>query len=161
MTKAVINASPLILLAKGGLLGILSNLFESLVVPEPVLSEISVRPDDEVIKQFASLPLLVKLPVAPEPEVQSWDLGKGETAVISYALCNPGFVAILDDAEARACCRALGLRTMGTGALLIAAKEKDLLPSVREALVTLHGQGYWISDDVCKVLCSRAGEIWP
>ncbi|HCA96836.1 MAG TPA: DUF3368 domain-containing protein, partial [Cyanobacteria bacterium UBA9226] len=37
------------------------------------------------------------------PEVAAWDLGKGESAVLSFALKNSGFVAIIDDRAARRC----------------------------------------------------------
>jgi predicted nucleic acid-binding protein len=158
MARAVLNASPLILLGKGGLLHILSNLFDELFVPTDVLSEIGVRDDDESSKLLRKVPKLSECSVAPAPGVQSWDLGRGETAVISFALANPGTIAVLDDAEARACCRSFGLPTAGTGAILVRAKAHNLIPSVRETLSLLRAHGLWISDSVVDTLCAAANE---
>ncbi|MDZ7954701.1 hypothetical protein [Nostoc sp. DedQUE09] len=56
--------------------------------------------------------------------VAAWDLGKGESQVLSLALKNSDCAAIVDDRAARRCGQALGITTIRTGGLLILAKRR-------------------------------------
>jgi predicted nucleic acid-binding protein len=78
--------------------------------------------------------------------------------VISFAYRDPTHIPVLDDSAAKACCTAFGLRTLGTWAILIYAKQNGLLSSVREPLEMLRAKGMWIADSVINLLCKRAGE---
>lgn len=156
--KIVINASPVILLHKADLEFVLPALFSNIVIPDGVMQEISVHKEDEIAHRVRSQRDFTICEVTLEPLVQAWDLGKGETDVISFAYHDPTYMPALDDSAAKACCRSFGLRTLGTGAILILAKKKGLLDSVREALLTLRNRGMWISDPVIDLLCKRADE---
>jgi len=156
--KIVINASPIILLHKADLEFLLPALFSSIIIPDGVMNEISVHEEDDVPRRIRSQPNFTICGVALEPLVQAWDLGKGETDVISFAYHDPTHIPVLDDSAAKACCRAFGLRTLGTGAILILAKQNGLLSSVREPLEMLRAKGMWIADSVIDLLCKRAGE---
>ena len=156
--KIVINASPLILLHKADIEFLLPALFSSIIVPEGVMKEISVHEEDDVANRIRSRSDFTICSVALEPLVQAWDLGKGETDVISFAYHDPTHLPVLDDSAAKACCRAFGLRTLGTGAILILGKQNGLLGSVREPLELMQAKGMWIADSVIDLLCKRAGE---
>jgi predicted nucleic acid-binding protein len=156
--KIVINASPLILMHKADIEFLLPALFSSIIVPEGVMQEISVHEEDDVANGIRSRSDFTICSVALEPLVQAWDLGKGETDVISFAYHDPTHLPVLDDSTAKACCRAFGLRTLGTGAILILSKQNGLLNSVREPLEMMRAKGMWIADSVIDLLCKRAGE---
>ena len=156
--KIVINASPLILLHKTDLGFLLPALFSSIIIPDAVMDEISVYEEDDIARKIRSQHDFTMCRVALEPLVQAWDLGKGETDVISFAYHDPTYIPVLDDSAAKACCTALGLRTFGTGTILIFAKQNSLLRSVREPLEMLRAKGMWIADSVIDLLCKRAGE---
>jgi predicted nucleic acid-binding protein len=156
--KIVINASPLILLHKADIEFLLPALFSSIIVPEGVMKEISVHEEDDVANRIRTRSEFTICSVALEPLVQAWDLGKGETDVISFAYHDPTHLPVLDDSAAKACCRAFGLRTLGTGAILILGKQNGLLGSVREPLELMQAKGMWIADSVIDLLCKRAGE---
>jgi len=156
--KIVINASPIILLHKADIEFLLPALFSSIIVPEGVMKEISVHEEDDVANRIRSRSDFTICSVALEPLVQAWDLGKGETDVISFAYHDPTHLPVLDDSAAKACCRAFGLRTLGTGAILILGKQNGLLGSVREPLELMQAKGMWIADSVIDLLCKRAGE---
>ena len=156
--KIVINASPLILLHKADIEFLLPALFSSIIVPEGVMKEISVHEEGDVANRIRSQSDFTSCCVALEPLVQAWDLGKGETDVISFAYHDPTHLPVLDDSAAKACCRAFGLRTLGTGAILILGKQDGLLSSVREPLEIMRAKGMWIADSVIDLLCKRAGE---
>jgi hypothetical protein len=105
--KIVINASPLILLHKTDLQFLLPALFSSIIIPDAVMDEISVHEEDDIARKIRSQPDFTMCTVALEPLVQSWDLGKGETDVISFAYHDPTYIPVLDDSAAKACCTAL------------------------------------------------------
>ncbi len=122
------------------------------------MDEISVHEEDEVAWRIRSQPDFTICRVSLEPLVQAWDLGKGETEVISFTYHDPTYMPVLDDSAAKACCTAIGLRTLGTGTILIHAKQNGLLRSVREPLEMLRAKGMWIADSVINLLCKKAGE---
>ena len=76
-----------------------------------------------------------------DPIVSAWDLGSGETAVISYARREPAYEVVIDDAAARACARALGLHVRGTLGLLILAKRTGLIERVTPLLDRMESVG--------------------
>jgi predicted nucleic acid-binding protein len=156
--KIVINASPIILLHKADIEFLLPALFSSIIVPEGVMKEISVHEEDDVANRIRSRSDFTICSVALEPLVQAWDLGKGETDVISFAYHDPTHLPVLDDSAAKACCRAFGLQTLGTGSILILGKQNGLLSSVREPLEMMRAKGMWIADSVIDLLCKRVGE---
>ena len=156
--KIVINASPLILLHKADIEFLLPALFSSIIVPEGVMKEISVHEEDDVANRIRTRSEFTICSVALEPLVQAWDLGKGETDVISFAYHDPTHLPVLDDSAAKACCRAFGLQTLGTGAILILGKQNGLLGSVREPLELMQAKGMWIADSVIDLLCKRVRE---
>lgn len=157
--RVVINASPLILLFNSEMAFILPELFEEILVPEAVWNEIVNSPGvDKAAQMISTTGWLNKTSVSPAPEVVRWDLGSGETEVLSYAFVHTSYTPILDDSAAKKCAISLGLRTIGTGSILILAKEANLINSVERSLVKLRNSGMWISDHVIKLLKEKAGE---
>ena len=97
--------------------------------------------------------------VSVASKVASWNLGQGESAVLSYALIHSGVRAVIDDRDARRCAQALEIPMFGTGGLLLLAKRRKLLPSVTEALTKIRQAGLWLSDDIVELITSRTGEL--
>jgi len=134
----VVNASPLICLFKSGLSDILPSLFSEIMVPDKVHEEITAKSgiDLSSIKQLKLGRDIVIL-----PSIASWDIGEGKSSVISFALKNPDYWAVIDDREARRCAMSLGCRHMGTIGIILLAKRRGIIPSVRESLHKLHTAG--------------------
>jgi predicted nucleic acid-binding protein len=111
----VLNASPIIALARIGQLQLLKLLPERTVVPRAVADELLEASEDDLARRAIEIGMfrIVRNPTA-SPEILAWDLGKGETSVLSYAYANPVWVAILDDATARRCARSFSLKHAGT-----------------------------------------------
>ena len=82
----------------------------------------------------------------------------GETEVLSFVTERSSYTAVLDDMLAKKCARSLGLQTIGTGTILILAKDAGLIQSVEQSLHTLRKVGLWISDRVVQMLKHQAGE---
>jgi len=94
----------------------------------------------------------IALPVA------AWNLGNGESAVFSFAMKASGYRAVVDDLAARRCAQTFGIRTLGTGGLLVLAKRRGLIDSVKDRVQRLRDAGLWLSDTVAQLLIIEAGE---
>lgn len=76
--------------------------------------------NDTASQQLASVSWAQRVEIgAVAPEVAAWDLGKGESEVLSLALKTPDCAALVDDRAARRCSQVLGIITLGTGGLLL------------------------------------------
>ena len=160
INRVVLNASPLICLSKSGLAGIFPTLFQEIVVPEAVIKEITAEgKTDFAAKALISAGWMSRIADIPlEPRVVAWDLGEGESAVISFALKNAGFWAVMDDREARCCALSIQCRFIGTLGILLLAKKKGIIPSLRESLGKLQVAGFWLSASLVDEFCQRSGE---
>ncbi len=158
--RAVVNASPLITLCKSGLEDLLPKLFREIVVPGAVWSEVLAGgAADLAAMKLETLQWLHRDDSTPiAPIIQAWDLGAGESAVLSYALAQPQHVAIIDDAAARRCARSLNLPVAGTIGLIVLAKRRRLIPQVTAAFQTLRDAGLWISEELIQKIKTQEGE---
>jgi predicted nucleic acid-binding protein len=160
INRVVVNASPLICLFKSGLAGLLPALFEEVVAPEEVFREVMAKgkgnfgaqglPSSDWLKRVGGITIA--------PQVASWDLGMGESAVLSFVLRDPQYWAIIDDREARRCALSLHCRYTGTVGVLVLAKRRELIPSIRESLERLVAAGLWLSSDLKDQVCLKFGE---
>ena len=160
INRVVVNASPLICLFKSGLADLLPALFKEVIAPEEVCHEIAAKGKGDFAAQgLPSTDWLKRVGgIAIPPQVASWDLGAGESAVISLALRDPEYWAIIDDREARRCALSLQCRYTGTVGVLVLAKRRELIPSIREGLEKLMAAGLWLSSDFKDQVCRRFGE---
>lgn len=156
----VINASPLIVLTRGGHPEVLRAAGERIVVPLPVATEIQQRgPDDPTAQFLAEAGWLEVLPAGPLPEqVAALRLDSGESAVLAWALAHPGAEAILDDLRARRAADRLGIPVRGTVGLIIVAKDLGIIPRVRPVIEDIRRAGLYLSDHVIEQALARAGE---
>lgn len=157
----VINASPLIVLAKVEHQHLLASLADEIVVPQAVVDEINAGPvDDPARRHLAGSPYRVVQPT-PEPLVQAWDLGAGETSVLSYALDHNGWRVVIDDNAARRCAQAFDIPLIGTLGVILRARKANLIPSASAILRLLRGQGFRLDDQVIRTALGRTvGESW-
>lgn len=157
----VLNASPLIVLARAGYEDLLLRLPEQVVVPRPVELEIQAGPAGDPARQALARG---KFPIVDAPyreEILTWDLGRGETAVLSYALSNPGWTAILDDQAARTCARSYSIPYKGTLAVIILAKQAGEVDSAADVMRSLKSAGLRLDDAVVRQALKRTvGEDW-
>ncbi|MEA3303680.1 MAG: DUF3368 domain-containing protein [Pseudomonadota bacterium] len=158
--RLVVNASPLITLFRSGLEEILPALCPHVVVPDTVWQEvIEGGHQDAAAIGLNNTNWAIHRPAETvETVVQAWDLGAGESAVLSFARTHPDFIAVLDDAAARQCGRALEVRVIGTGGLLVQAKREGIIPSVAGALRELKKAGLWLAPEIEQMLLEIAHE---
>jgi len=158
--RVVVNASPLICLFKSGLLDLLPKLFSEIVVPDKVYQEITAKGEmaPSSIPLFSNKRLKRANNIVIPPSITSWDLGQGESSVLSYALENPDFFAVIDDREARRCATSLGCRHIGTVGIILLAKRRGIITSVKEGLKKLQDAGLWLSEGFIKEVCRKVNE---
>lgn len=161
MSLWVVNASPLILLGKINQLHLLARLAAQVVIPHEVAVEIRVGPPGDAARLWLETEgrNLVADPVPFDLRVVAWDLGNGETAVISRALNETGAVCLLDDRAARDCARLFGAQVKGAVGVLLLAKRAGLIPAIRPTIEALLRSGAMLHDSVVREALQLADEI--
>jgi predicted nucleic acid-binding protein len=92
----------------------------------------------------------------------AWDLGAGESAVLTYALHNPDWKAVLDDGAARRCAHTLSIPLLGTLGIILRARQSNFIPAAAPVLKALINQGFRLDDDLIRaVLAKTVQETWP
>ncbi|MBN1773607.1 MAG: DUF3368 domain-containing protein [Deltaproteobacteria bacterium] len=156
----VVNASPIIYLARAEELALLQVLGPEAVVPEPVVRELLRRgPADPAAKALAELDWLRALGEGEVPaSLLAWDLGPGETAVLAWAVGHPSCLAVIDDRAARRCADVLGVPCIGTLGIVLRAKRLGRIPAARPVVERLRGAGMYLSDRVLGPALALVGE---
>lgn len=144
----VINASPIIFLAKLGIIHRMPAMFESLVIPQGVKNEIIQGKDEAARWMVERGSNFVRNVEAIPSFIAAWDLGKGESEVLAFAKRNQDFTAAIDDKAARNCAKSLNLKIIGTIGLILMARRKDLIDDAVPHLNKLCELGYRIDDAV-------------
>lgn len=160
MIKWLLIYPPLITLFKSKQFHLLPALFPQIVVPNAVWDEILAGGESDLAAQnLPTLDWITKTELLEvSPLVLAWDLGPGESEVLSFAFSNPDYTAIVDDAAARRCARSLGIKVIGTGGLLVLAKRKGLVESIIPCIQSLKDAGLWLSNELVEILKKAAGE---
>ena len=162
MSSWVINASPLILLGKIDRLALLEALQPNFVIPVSVKLEVLAGPTGDVARDWIQTGRIQKRVIndaIPHVSVLAWDLGAGETAVISWALANPGAWSVLDDLAARTCAQIFGVPVLGTLGILLRAKRVGLITTLRPELEHLLQAGSLLSSALIDEALRLAGEL--
>jgi uncharacterized protein len=159
MRLIVADAGPLIALSRIRRLGVLRELFDEVVLPSLVVDELRLdeqRPGVEELgraiaheKWLRSRQPRITLPIA--------GLDDGEVAAIhlSEQLRCP---LLVDERRARAVAAKRGIQTVGTGRILIEAKQRGFIARVDHELAALRTAGYRLSDALCRQILALAAE---
>jgi predicted nucleic acid-binding protein len=150
----VSNTTPITTLLKAGEVEILERLFGFVIIPGAVA--------DELLAFHEHLPGFVTIREVSEPSLIQLGierLGKGEAEAIRLAKEVDAEIFITDDRKARAAATSLGLKCTGLLGLLLHAKQKNQLSSVRAMIEVLEKQGgLYLSDSVKAEAVRLAGE---
>ncbi len=115
--------------------------------------EVEAGPDSDPARQWlAAAGRVYVRPGVIDPAVAGWDLGRGDSEVLSWAVRNPGFEAILDDLASRNCAIALSIPVRGTLGVLLLAKKRGLLTDSTQILDQLQQTGMYIKPEILEAL---------
>lgn len=155
----VIDASPLILLSRGGHLALLQVFANEVWVPAPVAAEIRSRGERDITSRVLRTTGWLRVhpePSIPEP-IARQRLGAGESATLAIALEHT-LTAIIDDLAGRRCAEMLGVPVRGTVGIVLAAKRRGVIPAARPILAELTAVGLYLSERVLDEALRRVGE---
>ena len=161
MRRRLVDASPLIYLARLGHLELLLLGVDEVLVPAMVLVEVRAKRDHSTEQVEQYLDSWLKICDRTQADVLRFvpDLGAGEREVMAQALQEGIVSVVLDDLDARRVSRRLGLEPVGTVGLLLAAKKRSLLPSLEDEIKRLRQYGFWISETLVHQVLEEAGEV--
>lgn len=161
MSLWVVDTSPLIFLAKLDRLDLLKKGADHVVVPQAVLREVSEQQDsasravEAATRSWLSAREVRDLRLV---DVLMADLGPGESEVIALALEMKAERVVLDDLDARRFANRVDLSPVGTLGLLLAARLRGELPSLRTEIARLRHAGFRVGQTLALELLNAAGE---
>lgn len=159
--RVVSNTSPLILLSKIERLELLIQLYGEILVPPAVFAEIEEKPGPEVdairrVKEAGQ----IRVQSVADGDLRDVpaELGPGERESIALALGTGAELILLDDQEGRVLARRRGLAVSGTVGVLVEAKIRGHLASVRTELDRLVDVGFWLAESLYDRVLREVGE---
>lgn len=157
----VVNASPLISLAKIGRHELLQIATGEVLIPDAVAAEISAGPDDDPARLLLASGFGTRLPPSPIPSsILEWGLGAGESAVIADALRRQSSEAVLDDEAARRCAKSHRIPVVGTLGIVLRAKQAGEISAAAPVFAELRNSGLYLSDGLAREVLAAADEEW-
>jgi len=136
--KVIVDTSCLIALENLGLVNILCDLYQEVIITQGVL------------KEFGKIDLkCTKVKKVKEPLLkllkQRLNLGVGESEVITFAFRNK-YTAIIDDLTARNVAKELEVKVTGRIGILLKAEKAGLIKSAYNKVVELKNKGFYLPD---------------
>ena len=156
------NSTPLINFSMIDELGILKQLFNTIVVPEAVWYEIVIKgksyPSASTVSQ-SDFVLRERIHNTALFHTLSMNLSAGETETIVLAIETNARLVLLDELEARAIGKHFGLNIMGSIGCLIEAKQRGIIPEVKSYLDRMKNSAkFWVNDELYKRIMKDQGE---
>ena len=151
MSLVVSNSSPLIALVRIQRLDLVPAILQSVLIPPAVAREIA--PSIPALPNWVS----VQAP-AGRPSVLRGRLGDGEWEAIALAIEVGARAIVLDDRPARRLAAASGLNVIGTLGILLEAKQRRLITTIRPELAKLVDTSFFLSRQIYAVLLNMADE---
>jgi len=150
---AVCNASPLITLAKLGLLSLLSELFGKVHLADEVFQEVVVAGAGRPAAATVSSATWIQVHPCSNPALlrqwqQQHNLGPGEAATVLLAQSLSADLIVMDERAARLFAQGQGLKVVGCVALLEISHRRGLVPDLRMTYQQMLSQGTFIARDI-------------
>ena len=163
MILTVSNSSPLICLSAIGLLDLLPALYGTIHIPDAVYDEVVLNGAGRAGAQnIARVSWITRHTLTDQRAVIEFrnqtKLQQGESEAILLALELGASTIILDDASARKAAIAHQLAVIGTIGVLLVAKGRQLIPSIKQTMDNLKAVGAYIHPDLYYEVLRRAGE---
>jgi len=161
MSLWVTNSSPLIFLAKLNRLDLLRKEAEEVLAPPAVFREIAGQGDEAALRVEEARRTWLQVRPLKDLRLSTMlkrELGDGEAEAIALALENDAARIVLDDLDARRLADRLGLKVVGTLGLLLAAKLRGEIPSLRAEINRLRRGGFRAAPALIKEILRSADE---
>lgn len=150
--KVICDTSSIIKLQRGGIIDCLGQLFEAVLIPQSVKEECR-KPETKAVLQMSFFQIHTVSRTLPLSGIHI-----GELEAISLAVEHNIPVIILDDEKAFRRALEQGLTPLRSFRVLLLAKQKGLIPSVKSVLDEMISQGEGVQDDLYQKIMKSAGE---
>ena len=157
--KLIVDSSPIISLANIGCADLLLDLSSELIIPKGVFEEVTDYHQDDLAVIWIQNKLSYVRETGVPPIISEWDLGKGESQVLAFALTNKNFYTVIDDKPARNCAKVFNIKTYGTLSIIIKAKQFNFIKNVKPLLSKLQENGFRVSDTLIETILTLADEF--
>ena len=156
----VLDTSPLLFLAKIDRLQVLRAAADELLVSPAVWEEIQARDDDatEFVRGAINEGWL-ELSAPDRPTELVFQLGTGESEAIALARERRADRVVMDDLRARRVARQVGLLPIGTLGILLAARLRGEIPSLRAEIQKLQTAGFRASPALVEAVLRSAEDL--
>jgi predicted nucleic acid-binding protein len=155
----VAGASPLIVIARSGLLFVLTGLADAVVVPQTVYDECAADvklPGARAIRSAVEARQIEVRPDAPIDDLApELDVGERAAIALAFALQCP---ILIDERLGREVARRRGLTVVGSAGLLVEAKRRGLIPAVAPVLEEWARCGYYLGAALVRKVLRLADE---
>lgn len=154
----IADSSALIALSICNCLDILDNLFNSVKVPKSVFDELIKPRKPQAEALYTYLHDKVITIDSTSFVISAGGLGRGELdAMVLCKQMNANYL-LIDDKRARKIAQLNGIPIMGSLGVLLFAKQRGLLKSIKPAIVTLQSSDIHFSDKLIEKALQLAGE---
>jgi len=149
------DSSALVALATMDRLDLLEKIFEKIYIPQAVYDEVSIsyKPQSIRLKEF-----LKDKVISVELDVSKIGLGQGELEAITlYKNMDADFL-LIDDRRAKKFAQLNSVNVIGSLGIMILAKDRGLLESIRKDLEKLVNSSLFISQNLIDKVLLNVGE---
>jgi len=159
MRKVITNTTPIISLLKINKLNLLKDLYGKILIPKAVYEEIEKGNRKEYYQNISKLGWIEIQSIANKDSVlYFFDLDAGEAEVLILAHELNADLVIIDELAGRRYAKKLNLCLTGTIGILLKAKERNLILSVKDLLVELMEKGTWFHPTLVAKILTLANE---
>lgn len=158
----VCNSSPIMNLAIIGHLHLIHQLFEEVIIPQEVWTELIIQGEGKPgAKDIEGATWIKVAKVKNDSLVKTLtkDLDVDEAAAIALGIEMEADLLLLDETDARDIAEFYDLKKTGVIGILISAKKNSLIKQIRPILERLRTEAhFWIKQDLYDVILSQSGE---
>jgi len=151
MDKIIISdTSCLITLSNIGLLDILKNLYQEVIITKEVQAEFGGNlPEWIIVSEVKNKDKQVEIEKLVD---------KGEASSIALALETKNSTLIIDEVKGRKIAKSLNLEIIGTIGILLLADKKGLITDVMSIILKIVNRGFRLSDTLLDKLIDKYGK---
>jgi predicted nucleic acid-binding protein len=156
----ITNTTPIVTLLGIGQLELLKNLYGQIIIPESVAKEVEQGKGKRFYADLSQLDW-IKIQSIKETALFQYllnDLDEGEAAVITLAQELNAQLLIIDERLGRRHAQLKGFVCIGTLGLLLKAKEKGFIPSIKPLLAKMQTNGIWLEATLIEQILTKANE---
>jgi len=148
MDKIIISdTSCLIALQNIGLLNILRDLYQEIIITQEVKNEFGLKlPDWFVVVEVKNKD--------KQYEIEE-KLDKGEASSIALALETSNSMLIIDEIKGRKIAQSLNIQIIGTLGILILAEKQGIITNILSLILKLVNKGFRLSDNLIDKLIDK------